>query len=329
MAPPALVTGDVIGEYRVVTPLGGDSFRAIHIDGDQRVVIRVAPHKDLAQTSVINSASRKLGALDHPGIVRVVAHGLLPDQRAWIATEHRDGTALTSALTSRLLRVDELASLIHDVAMVLAYAHDRDVIHGRLRLESVTLGSDGRFPIAIGEWVDVVDETSRCELADYAAPEASTMAVIDGRLDVYALGVIAYRAFTGRFPPIPVGYIPGVPPSLGGLMTSLLAADPEHRPTAGEALAAIAALIGGSGPIAMTTRDFDQEDPVAVIHADSPATVASGETDHDDVEIVIEVGDAIPRMPRFARPKWTPAPGITTAEAATPALPSVPKRPKL
>ncbi|MGE0868905.1 MAG: protein kinase [Kofleriaceae bacterium] len=328
MAAPALATGDVIGEYRIVTPLGDDSFRGIHLGGEQRVVIKVAPRKDLAQTSVINSASRKLGSLDHPGIVRVVAHGLLPDQRAWIAIEHRDGTPLISALSSRLLRVDEIASLIHDVASVLSYAHDHDVIHGRLRIDSVMLGTDGRFPIAIDEWVDVIDETSRSELADYAAPEASTMAVIDGRLDVFALGVIAYRAFTGRFPPAPVGYIPGLPPSLAALMTRLLAPDPHDRPTAHEALTAIAALIGGSGPIVVAMRDFDQEDPVAVIHGDAPSVVLAHDDD-DEVEIVIEVGDAVPPMPRFDRPKWTPAPAVSTTEPPVAVVPVIPRRPKV
>src|SRR5690606_38739795 len=74
------------------------------------------------------------------------------------------------------------------------------------------------------------------DLGVFAAPELSTDALYDGRVDVYSLGVIAFRVATGDFPGDGgVHDVPGMPTELAVLIARMLAIDPEARPSAAEA----------------------------------------------------------------------------------------------
>jgi len=229
-------------------------------------------------------AQRLAEALKHPGVARIIERGVLADHRPWIATEVPSGLGLYEVIARRTLVVGEATSLIRDVADVLAYAHARGVIHRALTLRSITMRSGAAFPLCISEWGLRVDD-----LGVFGAPELTMDGRFDGRIDVYALGVIAFRAVTRRFPGEGgVFDVPHAPTGLATLIARMLAISPSERPIAAEVRAVASELI------------------------------AAGE----DGEDVVQVG-----KPRFSRPKWTPSPELViTSERAPTASGEIEKK---
>jgi serine/threonine protein kinase len=245
-----LAVGDRVGAYRLIGSHPGGGFRAVS-DAGRRVRVEVAAATDMLR--VISLVS----SLDHPGIGRVVDRGVLTDHRLWLATEIADGVALSEIMSRRVLAVAEVVDMIRDVASVLRHLHERGLTHDALQPHAITIRTGARsFPIQLGGW--------------------SELRAGDGRGDIHALGVLAYRALTGKFPGLHVPeLIPGVPGAISSLIVRMLAADPEDRPDA--------------------------------------ATIA--------LEIAGLSGDRSLAGPRFARPRWTPAPEELQAIAEAITLP--------
>jgi serine/threonine protein kinase len=281
-----LVVGDQIGAYRVVSHLAGNTYRAVHASGVGRVLLELAPPDNWREISLLMlRAQRLVESLEHPGIARIVDRGILADRRPWMATEVPSGIGLYELIARRELPPAELAALIRDIADVLAYAHSLGVVHRALTLRSVVLATGPRhYPLSIADW-----GMRSGNIGVYAAPELSMHHTIDGGVDVYSLGVIAFRAATRKFPGEGgIFDVPGVPHGLGTLITRMLAIDPKERPTAAKVRALAHELIANDDALA----------------ADDAAPAAD---------------DVVYSGPRFSRPKWTPAPitPITSERAPT------------
>ena len=285
-----LEIGQRIGDYRVIGKLAGGGYRAVHRTEPRRVQIDVASSREGWRDEALRMmrTARMLESMRHPGIARIVDRGKLADKRPWLAIELPSGIGLYELIAHRALSPAEIAGLVHDLADVLAHAHQRGLVHRALTLSSIVLTTGSReFPVCVVDWGFAHDQ-----LGVYAAPEGATG---DGRIDVYALGVIAYRAATRMFPLDAVTSVPGVPPGLATLIARMLAADPADRPTAAEvrALAAELLALGESvmvESVAAATR-ARAEEPDLMSFADEP-----------DDRVNLGTG------PRFKQPKWTPAP---------------------
>jgi serine/threonine protein kinase len=234
---PRLAPGTAIGAYRVIAELAGRPgvYRAVHATMPRRAIIKVATAHDWRVTALdMLRAATMVEGLGHPGVAKILDHGVMPDRRPWLAAEAPDGFALGEVMTRRRLSSGELASMLHDVGEVLAHAHARGVVHKRLTPVAITLTTGSRgFPVCVGEWGDIridrdLDHNSEPTVFD--APERA----ITGKLDVFALGVIAYRAVTGTFPLSAVHDVPGAGHSLAALVIRMIALDPNARPTAAE-----------------------------------------------------------------------------------------------
>lgn len=235
--------GDAIGPYRVVGRLPGGALLAVHEGREQRVVITVWPREGWRGAVVaMLRASRAAEGLTHPGIAPVVDRGMLPDRRPWMAAEVPSGVGLYDLIARRAMSPAEAAGLVHDLAEVLAYAHERGVAHGSLTMGAVLLATGARaHPVCIVDWGTAIED-----LGVYRAPEGGPR---DARGDIYSLGVIAFRAATGRFPRGKIVDVPGVPVGLAALLVRMLAPDPADRPTAAEIRARSAALVAAAtGP---------------------------------------------------------------------------------
>jgi|GEM_PF-3050865 len=159
---------------------------------------------------------RIAASLRHPGIVRLIDSLILADGRDAIVMEWIEGVALDDWTDANPeLREPPMARLLGvlaEVADAVAHAHQRGVIHRDLKPSNILIDEHGRarvldFGVAsTRETPGVGDALTRTgeftgTLA-FAAPEqvAGVRTEPDTRTDVYAIGVIAYRAITGRLP---------------------------------------------------------------------------------------------------------------------------------
>ncbi len=282
-----LTVGQQVGSYRIVGHLVGDTYRAAHLSLPRRALIEVGPVDRWRQVGMqMLRAQLLVHSLQHPGIARIIERGMLPDRRPWIATEVPNGLGLYDLVARRAMSPAELAALIRNIADVLAYAHSLDVVHRALTFRAIVLATGPRaFPVAIADWGRPLDD-----LGVFAAPELSTDSLYDGRVDVYSLGVIAFRVATGDFPGEgSVHDVPGAPTELAVLIARMLAIDPEERPSAAEVRVRAGELLGDLR---------DEEEP----------------TDPDRGDFVRASG------PRFPRPKWTPAPDLVITSERAPTV---------
>jgi serine/threonine-protein kinase len=289
-----LAVGDRVGSYRIVNYLDGNTYRAVHIGSARRALIEIAPGTSWRETTVqMLRAQRLVDMLQHPGIARIVERGMLADRTPWMATEVPSGIGLGDLIERRVMPAHETASLIRDVSAVLAYAHDLDVMHGALTVRSIVIATGAhKFPISVADWGIRVEE-----LGVYGAPELSKGVPIDGRADVYALGVIAFRSATCTFPgERGVFDVPGVPTALATLIARMLAIDPSERPTAVEVHGSVCELLSDD---ALDTAPMLRLEPDDLV-------------EEDDGDDFVHAG-----APRFSRPRWTPSPDVRiTSERA-------------
>lgn len=256
--------GETIGQYRIVGALAPNAYRAVHLTSPRRVVIHLGGASHWRETAIdVLRAARMIDSLAHAGIAPIVDRGVMADRRPWWASEVPNGVRLYDLLARRTMTSGETGSLVHDVADVLAHAHGRGIVHGSLTLRSIVLATGERkYPLCITDWGLPAEDHGV-----FAAPEAATSQAGD----IYALGVIAHRAATRRFPIDRASDdMTGVAPALADLIARMLATDPDDRPTAADVRASASHL-----------RETDVAHP----------------------------------QPRFSKPKWTPAPPITSAGA--------------
>jgi serine/threonine-protein kinase len=332
LAPPSL--SEVSRRYTKKRVLGEGGMGEVHLTGDGFVGREVAMKVVRSSSASADARSRFLrearvqGQLEHPSIVPVYDIGTTPDGELYFTMKRISGSTLeeiVDGLRSGDPRFVEefgrrrLLSVVSQVCLTLAYAHARGVVHRDLKPANVMLGGFGEVYVldwGIAKVRDMADLPASAAL-EHEAPIAATQAgallgtpgymapeqargeaaTVDGRADVYALGVILYEILTleplhrGRsvlelvaatvtLPAAhPAERSDSLPPELDDLCARATAQSPDDRfAGAREMHAAIERFLDGE-------RDLERRRALAESHAEEAAkTLASLDPAAKDAE---------------------------------------------
>ncbi len=227
----ALLGRTIAGKYAVLRKLGAGAMGVVYMARqlalEKTVAIKIL-HRDLAVdetfTERFRREARAASRLDHPNSIRVFDFGQEPDGLLYLAMEYVEGRDLFTLLSDRgPLSPASIVELLSQVLAALAVAHDLGVLHRDLKPENIMIvrgKGDDLQPVDIVKVCDfgiakIVDasagpsddaarkHTTRGLIVgtpEYMSPEQARGEELDGRSDLYAVGVILYELLTGRVP---------------------------------------------------------------------------------------------------------------------------------
>lgn len=145
--------------------------------------------------------------LAHPGLVRVLAHGVSAGRRYFVM-EYVSGSNLRALLKpGQPLPLARARLILADIAEALIYLEQQQIVHRDLKPENVLLDEQGRvcltdfgLCVRIEEAGQLTHTDQTVGTFDYMAPEQRSRLPVDGRADQYSLGVLAFEMLTGRRP---------------------------------------------------------------------------------------------------------------------------------
>jgi CHASE2 domain-containing sensor protein len=203
------------GRYELVRKLGRGSMGTIYLGRDPKinrdVAIKTLAYEDIDAGQLTDVKARffreaeAAGKLSHPNIVAVYDVGEEHDM-AYIAMELLSGDDLTLyCKPDGLLPADRVTAIIADVASALDYAHSQGVIHRDIKPANIMLLEDGRVNVTdfgIAQVVDASKTSSGIVLGtpNYMSPEQVAGKSLDGRSDLFSLGVVYYELLAGAKP---------------------------------------------------------------------------------------------------------------------------------
>jgi ligand-binding sensor domain-containing protein/tRNA A-37 threonylcarbamoyl transferase component Bud32 len=207
------LVGQTFGAYKLVELIGRGGmatvYKAYQPAVDRYVAVKVLPHalqQDPAFAQRFEQEARLIAHLEHPHILPVYDFGVSGDY-SYIAMRYLPGGSLKELIALHgALPLPRVAQLFYQVADALDYAHSQGVIHRDVKPSNVLLDQRGDaflsdFGIAkIVAGSAQVTGTAIIGTPAYMSPEQAMGAHLDGRSDVYALGVMLYELLVGRVP---------------------------------------------------------------------------------------------------------------------------------
>ena len=258
------------GRYRLDDQIASGGMAQVFRGTDEvlrrSIAVKVLhPHLAADETFVTRFRHEAIAVarLSHPAIVNVYDTCSENGLEA-IVMELVRGATLRDRLDDGPMEPWTAANIAAQVAGALDVAHAAGLVHRDIKPANILLSEDGRvkvgdFGIAkAAESADLTQEGSFVGTAKYLAPEQVESKPVDGRTDLYSLGVVLYEMLVGRVPfegdsssatalarlhqaPVPCRQLdPGIPPQLEAIAMRLLARSPDDRfPTAADARGAL------------------------------------------------------------------------------------------
>ncbi len=256
--------GQSIGRYHIVEQLGAGGMAYVYKAYDTRLERNVAIkviRNDLFGNSVIERILKRfereakaMAHLSHPNIVKVLDYGE-HDDSPYLVMELISGGTLKQLLGKPMLYTSAVR-LLEPVGRALAYAHSENILHRDVKPSNILITSTGE-PIltdfGIAKLLDSDDGQTLTGTGvgigtpEYMAPEQGLGKPVDGRTDVYSLGIVFYELITGRKPfaadtplavllkqvndpfPMPGKLIPDLPDDVDHVIFKAMAKDPADR----------------------------------------------------------------------------------------------------
>ena len=295
MSPPTL---EHVSHYRLLEPLGRGAMGEVWLAEDtqlpRKVAVKLLPRhmaEDADAVARLLREAQAAASVDHPGVVTVYEAGV-HDGRPYLVMQRVEGDTLEARLERGPLAVSEAVTLGIEVADALAEVHALGIVHRDLKPSNVIMSPRGARVLDFG--VASVKGSPRLTTTGVSvgtplamAPEQMRGQPPDNRTDLWALGVMLYRAVTGTSPftgasmeqvmhavlntqPKPPSAVrAGVPPELDFIVMKLLRKDAAHRYARAEELLAdlrsCAAGLSGAAPSAPAPAPESKTPSLAVL----------------------------------------------------------------
>jgi serine/threonine protein kinase len=202
-----------IGRYRVEKVLGEGGFGVVYMgyDGElNRWVAIKVPQRDRLHkpedAAAYLAEARVLASLDHPHIVPIFDMGRTEDGLCFVVSKLIDGSDLAAKIKLSKFPFAKSAELVATVGEALHYAHTKGLVHRDIKPGNLLIDNSGKpfvadFGLALKE-EDYGKGGGYCGTPAYMSPEQASGDGhrVDGRSDVFSLGVVLYELLTGRRP---------------------------------------------------------------------------------------------------------------------------------
>ena len=245
--------------YRILRPIAEGGMASVYLavqdSLDRRVVLKM-PKKfnDIFQSARFVNEGRIIASLNHHNIITIYDIGVA-GERHYFTMEYLQGGNLEDRII-RGMNPAEALDLVEAIGGCLAYVHRKDIIHRDIKPANILFRRDGTpvltdFGVAKQTEADsrLTKDGTALGSPYYISPEQAECKPLDGRADIYSLGIIFYEMLTGKKPytgdsdiQIIIAHlsdpIPALPDELGRyqeLIDRMIAKNPEDRfDTAGE-----------------------------------------------------------------------------------------------
>ena len=265
---PERYLGQTLGKYRIESLLGSGGFAWVFKGYDPEleipVAIKVLKPQFAGDQAVVDRFRREASTaarLRHPNIIKIYAVGREKDAVYFVMDYLPSGLA-TRLEANQSLPEDYVLRVGVDVARALGFAHREGVIHRDIKVDNILFDSHGNAVVAdfgiaraVSGYTNQTGTNMVVGTPQYFAPEQARAKALDGRADLYSLGVTLFRAATGRLPfegedwyeiarqhveeppPTPTSINPALSSEFEAIVLQCLAKTPDERPPTGEVLA--------------------------------------------------------------------------------------------
>jgi serine/threonine protein kinase len=269
---------DKIGRYKIIKEIGRGEMATVYLAHDpssnREVAIKVLPQEMLHNLGFRARFKRELkmvASLEHPAIVPVYDVGGEESDQPYFVMRYMAGQSLVDWIKKGPISLDNTAIIIERLAAGLNYAHQRGVIHRDIKPDNVLFDGDNHpylTDFGVAKLTESnVSATGRNPIGSpaYLSPEQVEGEELDGRSDIYGMGVMIYEMLTGQKPyakqntavsaalshvtqPVPDvrAVKPDLPPAVAKVIATAMAKDRKDRyPNAIELAVALSRAVFG------------------------------------------------------------------------------------